>query len=112
MKCIFSKVIYAKKLRKKFLMPEELKDIDVSRTVSIERCTGDILCTVQAEDEPYFGGSSSVLRVVWTCSNPEHKGETVGPFNEHTINDYINEKLLEDEGELIWDPIRVLACSS
>lgn len=62
-----------------------------------EKCDGDIEIDIQAQDEPYFGGSSASLRVEFRCSvcgNSYYPDRNL-PSGESDINQWLNTILKE-----------------
>jgi hypothetical protein len=60
-----------------------------ARNGEMYECQGHIQCQISAINEPYMGGSSAGLSVIFKCDTCGHSHYPY-LFNEYTINEWIN----------------------
>ena len=57
-----------------------------------ERCGGEITCTIEAEEEPVFGGTYPVLEVRYRCSNCKNTAYSNLP-DAYTLGEWVTEQI-------------------
>lgn len=63
---------------------------------NFEICKGDVFGTIMADEEPYFGGTSAVLKVFYTCTDCRCTHYHHLP-TENNINAWFNDWLNKNE---------------
>lgn len=84
--------------KKIHLSESEMRPLDVNgKILAFRPCTGNLIASIEAENEPTFSegvATYAKIEVTWQCS--KHGRIASGPFEETTLEGWVNARLSED----------------